>query len=62
MTVIAFSHDVSKEQLKQYADVVCCSICGLSDADIAAQLGLPEHLVSAWVKNWNDMEAAARVA
>ena len=57
MTVIAFNDEVSKGQLKLYADVICFSQVGLKDAEISARLGLPEHLVTAWIGNWIDMES-----
>lgn len=57
MNVIAFNDEVSKDQLKQYADVICFSAVGLRDAEIATRLELPEYLVSAWVGNWNALEA-----
>ncbi len=62
MTVIAFNSEVSKGQLKHYADAICFSQVGLSDAEVAAHLCLPEHLVTAWVCNWRTVEAQARAA
>ena len=57
MTVIAFNSEVSAGQLKRYADVICFSQVGVSDAEISERLDIPEHTVSAWIKNWNTMEA-----
>ncbi len=59
MNVIAFNDEVSKDQLKQYADVICFSQVGLSDAEISAKLGLPVWLVYAWISNWIAMAMAA---
>jgi hypothetical protein len=60
MNVVALNADVSAGQLKQYADVICFSQVGLRDAEISARLDLPEYLVARWIKNWSDIEAAAR--
>lgn len=56
MSVIAFNSEVSKDQLKSYADAICFSQVGETDADISARLGVPEHTVAAWIKNWIDLE------
>lgn len=56
MTVIAFNSEVSKGQLKQYADAVCFSQVGLPDAEISSRLDLPEHLVAAWIASWRDVD------
>lgn len=62
MTVIAFNDEVSKDQLKQYADVICFSQIGLTDAEISARLKLPQWLIYAWISNWVAMEMAASAA
>lgn len=62
MTVVAFNGDVSKDQLKNYADVICFSQVGLSDAEISARLSVPEYTIAAWVANWIDMETRAMYA
>lgn len=57
MNVIEFNGNVSSAQLKRYADAICLSQVGLPNTEISERLKLPEHLVSAWVTNWNDVEA-----
>lgn len=57
MTVIAFNDEVSKDQLKQYADVICFSQVGLNDAEISEYLKLPQYLVAAWIGNWIDLDS-----
>lgn len=55
MTVVAFNSEVSSSQLKHYADVVCFSEVGMPAPEISEYLRLPEHLVTAWLDNWNDL-------
>ncbi len=55
--ILAFNSEVSKEQLKQYADVVCFSQVGVDTAEISERLDLPEYLVSAWVRNWRSLQS-----
>ncbi len=59
MTVIAFNDEVSKDQLKQYADVICFSQVGMNDEEISEYLKLPQYLVTAWIGNWVEMETQA---
>lgn len=56
MTIIAFNSDVSKDQLKRYADVICFSQVGESDTAISERLEIPKWVVSAWIDNWVHLE------
>lgn len=62
MNVVALNSEVSAGQLKQYADAICFSQVGMPNDEISARLDVPEHLVSAWVKNWNHLEAECAAA
>jgi hypothetical protein len=59
VNVVALNSEVSSAQLKHYADAICFSSVGIGNAEIAVRLGLPEWLVTSWIKNWREVEALA---
>lgn len=62
MNIIALNSEVTSRQLKHYADAVCFSQVGLNTLEISVRLNVPEHLISAWIKNWRDVETAMGAA
>lgn len=49
--------NVTSEQLKRYADVICLSQEGKSAGQIANIADIPEWLVMTWIANFCQMDA-----
>lgn len=52
--------DITREQLRRYADVICDGQAGHSIDDIAKLRDLPSDLVQAWLANFSELDAGFR--